>query len=743
MSERVVRAAAVLLTALYVAALAIGWVSAAPAGHEGITRTHDPQEEAARALGGVPIGAVAPGSPAERAGIAAGDVLLAVDGVSPSAAHDLFHGQRAGDLEWVRVRHADGRAAIYELRLVSRLAIWPVVLEMTAASLAGLLVVGMAAFVALARPREPAGPLLLLFAFSMGLLSISDIWHWGLSAAWLAMAFDLFTSGMMLVGGVALLHLFLVFPGRRPAPWRWLAPLYALAVLVLAATLVTGIWGLAFPPALLVLAAAFATLARSWRRAPSGVARAQLKWVVWGLGAALAGALFGAAFPAATGGRAQAVVPIVSAAAFAVFPLSIGVAALRYRLWEIDLLIGRTLLYGALTASVAGIYVLVVGGLGALLQASGSLGLSLVATGLVALLIEPLRRRLQRWVNRLLYGERDEPYAVLSRLSQRLEVALAPEMVPPTIVRTVREALHLPYAALWLEQDGGLALAAESGVATGALEAFPVVHQGTLLAELRLGQRGPGEGFGPADRHLLGHLTRRTGAALEAARLAAELRRARQRLVAVREEEQRRLRRDLHDGLGPTLAAQTLKVGVARGLLRRDAAAADARLAELEEGLADALADVRRLVYGLRPPALDDLGLAAAVRQAAAGLAEGLGAPCVEVEAPERLPPLPAAVEVAAFRIVQEALTNVVRHANARRCRIGLRLVDGALEVEVADDGRGLEPARRAGVGLASMRERATELGGSYVVEGIDGGGTRVVARLPVGMDEPIERTRI
>jgi signal transduction histidine kinase len=218
---------------------------------------------------------------------------------------------------------------------------------------------------------------------------------------------------------------------------------------------------------------------------------------------------------------------------------------------------------------------------------------------------------------------------------------------------------------------------------------------------------------------------------VHAARLTADLRRARGRLVAAREEERRRLRRDLHDGLGPALAAQTLKVGAARSLLRRDPDAADARLAELEGDLAAALADVRRLVYGLRPPALDDLGLIAAIREGAAQYA-GPGAPRVAVEAPDRLPPLPAAVEVAAYRIVQEALANVVRHADARTCRVRLTTEADALVVEVLDDGVGVPFDRHVGVGLVSMRERAAELGGACTVEAQPGGGTRVVAWLPL-----------
>jgi signal transduction histidine kinase len=732
-----VRAAALVVATLYLAVLTIGWVATAPAGHDGITRTHDDRFERIRDLGGPRIDEVAPGSPADLAGLRPGDRIAAVNGVpgwSTDPLHELYHRQRAGDHEFLSIRRGEappyGRFEPIELTLVSRLAISTVVRDMLIWSLAGLVVVGVATFAALARPREPAAPLLLVFAACFALMPISDIWHWGLPAASLATAFDRLSTGAMLLGAVALLHLFLVFP-RADAP-RWLPLLYVMPPATTALSAATGQWFVVFPPMLGVVLAAFGALARSWWRAPTRLERAQLKWVLWGLGITLAALVAIPLFPAATGGRAQSSVPVVSAAAWAVFPLSLAIAILRYRLWDVDLVIGRTLLYGALTACVVLIYVLVVGGLGALFSSSGSLVPSLVATGLVALLFQPLRERLQRAVNRLLYGERDEPYAVLSRLGQRLEATLAPDAVLPTIVVTVREALRLPYAAITLERDGARLLAAEAGTPGEPLLRLPLLHQHEPIGELALGLRGAGEPFGAADRRLLDDLARQAGIAVHAVGLHAELQRARERLVAAREEERRRLRRDLHDGLGPALAAQTLKVGAARSLLRRDPEAADARLAELEGDLVAALADVRRLVYNLRPPALDELGLAAAIRQAAADHAGAPDGTRIWVDAPERLPHLPAAVEVAAYRIVQEALTNVVRHARARGCLVTLRLAASVLEVEVVDDGAGLPVPHRSGVGLTSMRERAAELGGSCAVAACPAGGTSVLARLPL-----------
>src|SRR5919202_3235954 len=366
-------------------------------------------------------------------------------------------------------------------------------------------------------------------------------------------------------------------------------------------------------------------------------------------------------------------------------PLAAAIAILKYRLYDIDLLINRTLVYGTLTACVVAIYVLLVGYLGLLFQASGSSTvIALVATGLVAVLFQPLRERLQRGVNRLLSGQRDEPYTVLSRFGQRLGASLPPEAVLPTIVQTVAEALKLPYAAIAFEQDGSSDVAAAVGAPGGEPVRLPLSYQGATVGALLL----------------------------------------------AREEERRRLRRDLHDGLGPVLASLFQRLDGAAGLVERDPKAAAALLSGLREQVKLTIGDIRRLVYALRPPSLDEFGLVAAIREHAAQheAADGVR---VCVTAPDALPSLPAAVEVAAFRIALEALTNVVRHAHARTCHIRLELTD-ALQLEISDDGTGLPDSLRSGVGLTSMRERAAELGGECRIESDSAGGTRVVARLPV-----------
>jgi signal transduction histidine kinase len=475
---------------------------------------------------------------------------------------------------------------------------------------------------------------------------------------------------------------------------------------------------------------ALAALVVRFRRS-RGAERDQIKWLAYGSSIAVLGLTLTSIWVAARPfDRVAQEVNIGSVwVALTLIVVAAGMAILRHHLYDIDLLINRTLVYGALSAGVVGLYVLLVGSLGALFQISGNPLVVLLATGAAALLVQPLRARLQRAVNRLMYGERDDPYAVLSGLSQQLKTTLAPGAVLPRIAQTVAQALKLPYVALALQQGERLEVAAAYGRPAGEPLALPLVYQGEPVGQLRVTTRAVNEPFTPAERRLLDDIALQAGVAAHAVRLTADLQRSRERLVAAREEERRRLHRDLHDGLGPQLASLTLTIAAARELLPHDAAAADALLQELATHTQAAVADVRRVVYNLRPPALDDLGLVLALREQAARYEQaGL---TITIDAPEPLPPLPAAVEVATYRIVQEALTNVVRHARAHHAAVRLTLGD-ALCIEIQDDGVGLPQGRRAGVGLSSMRERTAELGGACQVESWPGRGTRIRAQLPL-----------
>ncbi|CAN5196998.1 hypothetical protein BH23CHL1_BH23CHL1_19500 [soil metagenome] len=413
---------------------------------------------------------------------------------------------------------------------------------------------------------------------------------------------------------------------------------------------------------------------------------------------------------------------------FLLVPVAIGIAVLRYRLWDIDPIINRTLVFIALTACIVGVYVVVVGWLGVLFQTGGNLFFSLLATGLVAILFQPLRERFQRGVNRLMYGERDDPYAVISRLGRRLEDTLVPETVLPTIVDTITEALKVPYAAIALRSGNEHTVAATAGSSTTEVARIPLLYQHEPVGELLVAPRGPGETFSPADRKLLEDLARQAGVAAHAVRLNADLQQARGRLVEAREEERRRLRRDLHDGLGSQLAALNMQAGVLRSLVPGNAAA-EAQIQEMRTDLRAAIASIRQIAHNLRPPALDEFGLLAAIQARARQY--GSGEISVDLDLPQSLPVLSAATEIAIYRITEEALTNVVRHSMAERCCVRLFIGD-VMELTISDNGAGFSPDKPAGLGLHSMRERAEELRGACIVESTPGAGTRVNVRLPL-----------
>jgi signal transduction histidine kinase len=406
----------------------------------------------------------------------------------------------------------------------------------------------------------------------------------------------------------------------------------------------------------------------------------------------------------------------------------------RCRALDVNLLINRALVYGLLAAIIVGTYLVIVRYVGVMPDGEiGELAIALLVPAVIVFLAQPIRHRLQRGVNQLMYGERDNPYAVLSDLSQRLEAALAPEAVLPTIVETVAQALKLPYVAITIRQGDEFSPAAAHGSPLGNPLTLPLVHQGATIGHLLVTPRPPGTSFSPADWRLLQGIAHQAGVAAHGVRLTADLQCSREQLVTAREEERRRLQRDLHDGLGPGLASLTLKLDTARNLLARDPAAASALLMELKAQTQAIVVDVRRLVYDLRPLALDQLGLICAIREYAASLSDHDELQ-VSIEAPEHLPSLPAAVEVVAYRIVQEALTNVMRHAHACTCTIRFLLDDTPplLYLEIRDDGHGLPPNYRPGMGVHSMRERAAELGGTCVIASPPGGGTLVWARLPL-----------
>jgi two-component system NarL family sensor kinase len=457
-------------------------------------------------------------------------------------------------------------------------------------------------------------------------------------------------------------------------------------------------------------------------RDSQGIERQQLRWIAAGAITAGIGLLLGGFTPA-----------FVAYFAVLVVPATVAVAVLRYRLYDLDNLISRTVVYGLLTVAGIAVYVGLVKLSEWLLREGAGLGGSLLATAVIAVGFAPARDYLQRLVDRRLYGDRHNPVQAMVRLGERLRDA--PGGAPggdvlAGVLQAVREALRLPWASLRVEE--GAEVAAVGRPVTGG-ELIRLEHEGRRIGALLVGVRSGEDALGGADRQVLGILAAPVAVALHAVLLSQELQRSRERLVAAREEERRRLRRDLHDGLGPVLTAVTLKADAARSALDTAPDRTNALLAELRGDAKQAISDLRRVVYNLRPAALDELGLLGALGEQVDRFGrQGLS---ISLHAPPTLPVLPAAVEVAAYRIITEALTNIARHAHAHQVTITVA-IDGDLCLAVQDDGTTSTAngdGWRPGTGLQSMNERIAEVGGTLEVGPTSTGG-RVQASLPLGL---------
>jgi two-component system, NarL family, sensor kinase len=613
-----------------------------------------------------------------------------------------------------------------------------------------LVFLGVSAFIFIRRPDNPAVRVLFITA---SCITSATTWSFGLQVAdfvngagfWTYKVTTLFIYTLFWVSGF---HFSLIFP--RPLPlvlkYRRVIPgTYIFALLLVLSWLAVSrlfssttlewlqnwvtVEGMAAGIFLLLALLAFY---RQYRSNPSGTKSKQIRWVVWAALLSGSAGLLLYIIPGALG--QEAIDPNLAGLIVLPFPLAFAVSILRHNLFEIDRLINRTLVYVLLTAGIAAVYLIVVGALGALFHAWGNLFITLFATILVAILFQPARERVSRWVNRLMYGERDEPFEVIARLGQRLDETVSLQAALPTLVETVAQALKLPYVSLVINTHNGQKSVASYGKPGSSLATYPILNQGETLGKLEAAFRSIEEPFTPEEERLLGSIARQAGTILQTVLLSADLQASRQRLVTAQEEERRRLRRDLHDGLGPTLASHLLKLGAARSLLDRDPALVDRYLGELEQETEDILSEVRRLVYNLRPPTLDQLGLLEAIRTLADQynqLPPELPRFRIVFDLPEKIPDLPAAVEVAAYRIVQEALNNVVRHAQASCCEIRLRYSD-ALHLTVTDDGHGFQKNYHPGIGLTTMRERASELGGNLQVSAVNSGGISIRVNLPV-----------
>ena len=603
------------------------------------------------------------------------------------------------------------------------------------------------------RPRLAVGWLMLAAGLSSAVSSSSDAlayWALGRGDGDLADA-AYWSAGWTWAPGYLLpvTLVLLLFPtGRPPSPrWRpvvglsWVVvvmatagwaltpyeaqdfgppPAFAEADPVLAVPGAEVLLTVALPLFLVCAVAGVASVVVRWRHAEAGShERDQLSWLVLAA-VVLAGLLAIALVTPGTG-------PGLIAIAMLAVPLALTVAILRRGLWQLDLVLDRSLVYGGLTLAVVVVYAALVWLAGSLTGVVGP-DLRVAAVVVAAVATAPLRDRLQLGVNRLLYGDRDDPEAAMARLADRLDAATHPADVLPAVAQGVVRTLRVP----WAEVETARGARGTAGRPTGIAVDVPLHYQGREVGTMRVAPRAGESELGTRELAVLERLARQAALAAHAAALSEDLVRSRARLVLSREEERRRLRRDLHDDLGPTLAATAMKLESTRDLVVRDPEAAVAALDVAAERLRASVAGVRRIVDDLRPPSLDGLGLAGALQEQLDQFGSSIDLR-LDVRVPdELLRDLPAAVDVAAYRIASEAVTNAVRHARPTRVDVVLEVVDRELALTVSDDGSGMPEHVRAGVGLESVHHRAAEVGGTCAIHTRPGAGTVLAARLPM-----------
>jgi signal transduction histidine kinase len=642
------------------------------------------------------------------------------------------------------------------------------------------------------RPENSIGWLMLGIGTFFGLTAIVSelgryLFHSGRSDAGLVLiAFD--QPSWLPIVVLPVTFLLLLFPdGHLPSPrWRWFAWGLGIALaLVYFAILLDpapmeespvpdapnpiGIESLrsilnAAEALILVIPigaiASLTSLVLRFRRS-SGVERLQLRWLLTAavlVALLYSGAMF-ASLGASWGGEGDpgwlVWMQNLVILSFVLIPIAIGVSILRFRLFDIDVVINRAVLFGALAVFITIVYVAIVVGVGALVGSQASPVLSAAAAAIVALAFQPLRRRAQRLADRLVYGKRATPYEVLSEFSERVGQTYANEELLPRMARALGEGTGAARADVWVrvgeelrseaiwpedaERPDARSVASSEESATTTSSMFePVRHRGELLGALSIEQR-PGESLAATEEKLVRDLAAQAGLVMRNAGLTEELldtiqqlRTSRQRLVTAQDEERRKLERNLHDGAQQQLVALTVKVGLLERLVERDPAQARSIAGQLQEDASGALEELRDLARGIYPPLLADQGLVAALESQARKSAvpvtvegDGIGRYAREAEA-------------AVYFSCLEALQNVVKYASASRATVSLSDGDGRLRFEVTDDGVGFDPASSTyGTGLQGIADRLAALDGSIEVRSAPGTGTTVVGVLPVGDGTP------
>ncbi len=699
-------------------------------------------------------------------------------------------------------------------RLAKRLAwsAWAVVMALMGASFALLALGGKApddpfllavspllnlgyasvgALIAARKPTNPIGWLLIGVAFGFALASVSEEYaRYGLqinpgSVPGARYGPLLSNIGLVLAMGPVPLVILLFPTGTVPSP-RWRPVAWGLL-----GTLSSGLVGLSLAPikvggsvevqnpigiealrpvtpvlltigglgSILLAFVCVGGLVVRFRRS-EGEERQQLRWLAYAVAAA---AVFLAAVVVATIVRqtpeTQSDPLWISLLAIAFFlilavglPVTIGISILKYRLYDIDVVINKTVVYGALAAFITLVYVGIVVGIGALIGQGDrpNLGLSILATAVVAVAFQPVRERVQRFANRLVYGRRATPYEVLSHFAERMASTYAADELLPQMARILSEGTGAASAEVWLKvgselrREGSWPEARNRAADTvdvrmedeprlpGADLSVAVRDRGELLGALSI-TKSRAEPVTDADRKLLSDLASQAGLVLRNVKLIEELRASRQRIVSAQDEERRRIERNIHDGAQQQLVALNVKLGLTKMLAAKDVEKTDEMLAQLQTETQEALENLRDLARGIYPPLLRDHGLIAALE------AQARKSPVQVVVEADAVDRYPHEVEAGVYFCVLEALQNVAKYADASRVTVRLSADHGGLSFAVTDDGRGFDPSAVGyGTGLQGITDRVEALGGTVAIRSKPGGGTTVEGRLPFEMKTPM-----
>ncbi|MGZ8603957.1 MAG: histidine kinase, partial [Actinomycetota bacterium] len=496
------------------------------------------------------------------------------------------------------------------------------------------------------------------------------------------------------------------------------------------------------------------SLVQRFRRS-TGIERLQLRWLVTAAGTV--GVLYASTLVLSWGTTWQTdatpgwleVLQALSLASFGMIPIAIGVGVLRYRLFEIDVVINRALLFGAMAIFISGVYVAIVVGVGALVGSQASPVLSAAAAAVVALAFQPVRRSAQRFADRLVYGERATPYEVLSEFSERLGNAYANDELLPRMARALAEGTGASRADVWVRVGDRLrseaawppdaprpgpldAAETADGSASTTTMREPVRHRNELLGALSI-EKKPGDPITATEEKLVRDLAAQAGLVMRNVALTEqlmgtieELRASRQRLVTAQDEGRRRIERNLHDGAQQQIVALTVKLRLLGQLVDRDTDLARSMAADLQAEAAEALEQLRDLARGIYPPLLADKGLVPALEAQArkATVPTGVSA--------DGIGRYPQDTEAAVYFCVLEALNNVAKYSGATSAEVSLAQTNGELRFAVVDDGSGFDTVEaRAGTGLQGMADRLDAIGGSLRVSSRPGEGTTVEGRVP------------